>query len=104
MDTTVKLNDFSSLCTTSRAGLNSYPLTAAPDFNAIYIYDVVNGIEDVASVFMSNIQSIFAKSEDDMFRQRIVVEDEAFYKFKNHLESTEVYQNTGLEKLFKKFL
>jgi hypothetical protein len=103
MDTTVKFNDISSSYTTSRAGLLTYPTTAMPDFNAVYIYDVINGMQAVASGMLNKIQSKLTYPEVELYREKIIVKHDDFVRFKNHLEATDIQENPSLDKLIKKF-
>lgn len=103
MQTTAILSDISSSYSTSRASFYAYPITAVPDYNLVNINDVVNGAGAVASELFDQIYGKFICTEVELHREKIFINIDDYFKFKDYVESTEVQENPRLENFLKKF-
>lgn len=102
MDTLIKNNRNSSLCVDNKIKSFSPSITAIPDNNHIYIYEVIEGMSKLVNRIKNTIDTTLYPL-DESNKEYIIVSDINYNRFKNHVESSEISDNSNLEQLIKKF-
>jgi hypothetical protein len=103
MEKTANINCITSNYTNSRVYSTAGSFTAAPNTsNFNVLYDVIDGISTkVEKITIPMKKLMYPHSEMD--REIVVVSNEDFKRFRDHVVSTEIVENSGLERLIKKF-
>jgi hypothetical protein len=98
-----KDNVFSNY-STSKADFLTYLVTPVDDLNMIRTYNVISGAKEVSSEIIEEQQKIISFPSIEPYLDRIEIKHEDFIKFKNRLESEEVFDNPNLIKLLEDYL
>ncbi|MFA5467551.1 MAG: hypothetical protein WC224_00665 [Sphaerochaetaceae bacterium] len=104
MSTKSPKDDLSQSCSTDSAGLLAYPITPLHALEVQSIHDFITDIDGCAYEIIKTPQEIVINAEVEFYQDRIVINNDDFVKFKDHLESKQEFENPNLKSLLEKFL